>query len=66
MSSIEVKEEFAIKLKTEIKTEEQAAIKESFDPNEETGMDFITSEEFDKNMKTAPNSVNLNVLSIYQ
>ena len=66
MSSIEVKEEFVIKLKTEIKTEEQAASKESFDPNEETGMDFITSEEFDKTLKNASNSVNLYVLSIYQ
>ena len=66
VSSIEVKEEFVIKLKTEIKTEEQAASKESFDPNEETGMDFITSEEFDKTLKNASNSVNLYVLSIYQ
>ena len=66
VSSIEVKEEFVIKLKTEIKTEEQATSKESFDPNEETGMDFITSEEFDKNLKNASNFVNLYVLSIYQ
>ena len=66
VSSIEVKEEFVIKLKTEIKTEEQAASKESFDRNEETGMDFITSEEFDKNLKNASNFVNLYVLSIYQ
>ena len=66
VSSIEVKEEIVIKLKTEIKTEKQAATKHSFDPNEETGMDFITSEEFDKNLKNASNSVNLYVLSIYQ
>ena len=65
VSSIEVKEEFVIKLKTEIKTEKQAATKDSLDPNEETGMDFITSEEFDKNLKNASNSVNLYVLSIY-
>ena len=65
VSSIEVKEEFVIKLKTEIKTEKQAATKDRFDPNEETGMDFITSEEFDKNLKNASNSVNLYVLSIY-
>ena len=39
-SLVKVKEEFVIRLKTEIKTEKQAATKDSFDPNGETVMDL--------------------------
>ena len=48
-------EKFVIKLKTDNKTEKQAANKDSFGPNEETVMDLITSEKFDKKLKNASN-----------